>query len=254
MTNGRSGINPLKLRDSFLSQKHCSRAVARNKLVVDAPRSFDFGSTVVRRSRVVAVAVASMFFVISSPVFANGAGDSAAHRIGVTDAAPAGGLLEALMFYGAAGPVVLAAIGVCFSKNVVRMAVWLFVALGGVAMMYFLLAANFLASIQLIVYVGGTLVLLIFGVMLTNKSPWVKFSTPKSELIAALGVCVLLFLSLTTVLTRTVWPEATGVVPGSSMADFGRRLLTTYLVPFEVAGVLLFIVMVGAAHLARPEK
>ena len=74
------------------------------------------------------------------------------------------------------------------------------------------------------------------------------------ELIAALGVCVLLFLSLTTVLTRTVWPETTGVVPGSSMADFGRRLLTTYLVPFEVAGVLLFIVMVGAAHLARPEK
>lgn len=176
------------------------------------------------------------------------------HRIGVTEAVPPGGAMEAMMFYGAAVPIVLAAIGICFCKNIVRMAVWLFLALGSVAVLYFLLAANFLGAIQLIVYVGGTLVLLIFGVMLTSKSPWVKFSISKAELLAASTVCIALLIALSVILSRAKWATAAGVVPGSSMADFGRRLITVYLVPFEVAGVLLFIVMVGAAHLARPEK
>lgn len=182
------------------------------------------------------------------------ASETSGHRIGVTDAAPAGGLLDAVMFYAIAGPLVIAAIGICFSKNIVRMAVWLFVALSFVSILYFMLAANFLGALQLIVYVGGTLVLLVFGVMLTSKSPWVKFATPKVELLVSAVVCLALFGSLAIVLTRTGWQQAPSVVPGASMSELGRRLITTYLVPFEVAGVLLFIVMVGAAHLARPEK
>lgn len=182
------------------------------------------------------------------------AADPSVHRIGVTEAVAPGGIMEALMFYGAAVPIVVAAVGICFSKNIVRMAVWLFLALGSVAVFYFLLAANFLGAIQLIVYVGGTLVLLIFGVMLTSKSPWVKFSIHWLELLSAAVVCISLFIGLSVIFSRATWATASGVVPGSSMADFGRRLITVYLVPFEVAGVLLFIVMVGAAHLARPEK
>ena len=134
------------------------------------------------------------------------------------------------------------------------MAVWLFGALGSVALLYFLLAANFLGVIQLIVYAGGTLVLLVFGVMLTAKSPWVRFEPPRIELIGAGIVCAALFVTLCIVLGRTAWSSAEGVVPGASMVDIGTRLLTIYLVPFEAAGVLLMIVMVGAAHLARQEK
>ena len=175
-------------------------------------------------------------------------------RIGVTNAAAAGGLLEAAMFYTIAGTTVLSALAVCFSKNIVRMAVWLFAALGSVAMLYFLLTANFLGAIQLIVYVGGTLVLLIFGVMLTSKSPWARFTPQKSELFAATLVCGALLGCLLWVLQGTEWYAGKGVVPAASVADLGRRLLTVYLVPFEVAGVLLMIVMVGAAHLARQGK
>jgi NADH-quinone oxidoreductase subunit J len=175
-------------------------------------------------------------------------------RVGVTDAAPPGGLLEAALFYLVAGGAVISALGVCISKNIVRMAVWLFIALGSVAMLYFLLAASFLGAIQLMVYAGGTLILLIFGVMLTSKSPWARFEPRKVELLAAAAVCGTLLITLCVVLSRTVWPATAGVVPGASVADLGRELLTTYLVPFEVAGVLLMIVMVGAAHLARQEK
>ncbi len=171
----------------------------------------------------------------------------------VVNAAPPGGFMEALLFYSVAGATVASALGVCISKNIVRMAVWLFMALGSVAMVYFLLAANFLGAIQLIIYAGGTLVLLIFGVMLTSKSPWVRYDTPKLELVGAGVVSVALLVCLCTVMTRTTWAGTLEVVPGASVAAFGERLLTTYLVPFEVAGVLLMIVMVGAAHLARQE-
>ncbi|MBI4719600.1 MAG: NADH-quinone oxidoreductase subunit J [Planctomycetes bacterium] len=177
----------------------------------------------------------------------------AAERIGVTSAAPSGPV-EAVLFYLVAGTAAAAAIGVCVSKNIVRMAVWLFAALGAVSLLYFLLAANFLGAIQLIVYVGGTLVLLIFGVMLTSKSPWVRFEPKVIELVGAALVCAALFSALWLVLVRTRWSGPEGAVPGAAVADLGRGLLTTYLVPFEVAGVLLMIVMVGAAHLARQDR
>ncbi|MBI1825480.1 MAG: NADH-quinone oxidoreductase subunit J [Planctomycetes bacterium] len=168
-------------------------------------------------------------------------------------AAPAG-KLEWLLFNLVAGGVVASVIGVCVSRNIVRMAVWLFICLGSVAMLYFMLAANFLGAIQLIVYAGGTLVLLIFGVMLTSKSPWVRWEAPLVEMIAAGVVCVTLLVSLWAVLLRTTWSGLESVSPGASLATIGEKLINVYLVPFEVAGVLLMIVMVGAAHLARQEE
>jgi NADH:ubiquinone oxidoreductase subunit 6 (subunit J) len=194
--------------------------------------------------------IAVLIFCASSPA-SNAPAPSDLHA-GVTNAAP-GGAAEALAFYLTAGGAVLSAIGICVGKNIVRMAVWLFVALGSVAMMYFLLAANFLGAIQLIVYAGGTLVLLIFGVMLTSKSPWVRYTPKAWEALLAGTVCVLLLVTLGIVLSGAVWPAAGAMVPGQPVSVMGRKLMTEYLVPFEVAGVLLMIVMVGAAHLARQE-
>lgn len=190
------------------------------------------------------------------PQVAHGA--EGVERAPYTDAgvvtAATGGTLEWVLFNLLAGGVVVSVIGVCVSRNIVRMAVWLFMCLGGVAMLYFMLAANFLGAIQLIVYAGGTLVLLIFGVMLTSKSPWVRWEAPLHEVIVAALVCVAMLSCLCIVLGRTVWAGVEAVVPGPALSAIGEKLLTTYLVPFEVAGVLLMIVMVGAAHLARQEE
>ncbi len=177
----------------------------------------------------------------------------ASEASGVTNAAAPGGLLEAALFYFVALVAVVSSLGVCFSKDIVRMAVWLFGALGSVAVMYFLLAANFLGAIQLIVYAGGTLILLVFGVMLTSKSPWVKFECPKIEMLFAGIICAALLGCLCIVLTDATWAGTMQVVPGASVEAIGKILITKYLVPFEVAGVLLMIVMVGAAHLARQD-
>ena len=196
----------------------------------------------------------AMFGTIGSVTLAADGAAGVDHRIGVTTAEQPGGVLEAALFYGIAVTIVIASLGICIGKNIVRMAVWLFVALGSVAMLYFLLAATFLGAIQLMVYAGGTLILLIFGVMLTSKSPWARFAPRKIELLSAAVVCGTLFVTLCAVLHRTIWPATEGIAPGTSVADLGRALLTTYLVPFEAAGVLLMIVMVGAAHLARQEE
>jgi len=199
--------------------------------------------------------VTGVFHLITTAIGAapKAAAAGAAAAEGVPKAV-SGGPAEALMFYLLAGAIVLSTLGICFSKSIVRMAVWLFFTLGTVAVLYLLLAANFVAAIQLIVYVGGTLVLLIFGVMLTTRSPWVTFQPRRSEVVGATVVGLVLFGVLTTVLTRATWPKQAEEVYGTTVANLGQELLTTYLGPFEAASVLLLLVMVGAAYLARQER
>lgn len=161
---------------------------------------------------------------------------------------------EAILFYIVGGTAALTALGCVLSTNIVRMATCLFGTLGAVAILYFLMAANFLGAIQLIVYAGGTLIVIIFGVMLTSKSPWVKYTPRRVELVAGAAVCGALFAGLTAILARANWGPMRPEPEGYEVARIGWSLLTTYLVPFELASVLLLAVMIGAAYLARPER
>lgn len=171
----------------------------------------------------------------------------------------AGSTAEAVMFYIVGGLAAIMALGCVISTNIVRMAMCLFGTLGSVAILYFLLAANFLAAIQLIVYAGGTLIVIIFGVMLTTQSPWAKFKPHLVEILAGVVVCGGLFAGLVAALLATDWHSAQAggatLEPASyTVATIGKALLTTYLVPFELASVLLLAVMIGAAYLARTER
>ncbi|MFO0973563.1 MAG: NADH-quinone oxidoreductase subunit J [Phycisphaerae bacterium] len=163
--------------------------------------------------------------------------------------------LEPLMFYLFAGVTLGAALGIVLTGNIVRAALYLLGALGGVGGLYFLLMANLLAAVQLIVYAGGTLVLIIFGVMLTSRTPWARFKPSRGE--AALGAVVALglFTALARVLTGVNWSAgAQAMESPATVRLVGNLLLQEYLVPFEAASVLLLVVMIGAAYLARPEK
>lgn len=167
------------------------------------------------------------------------------------------GMLEGIFFYVFAIGTLVSGLMICAAKNVVRMAVWLFFVLGSVAMLYFVLGANFLAAIQLIVYAGGTLILLIFGVMLTNKSPWFRLNVDLREYFAAAAVGGVLLVTLVAAILMTwpmTFPPEPNQAPGFTVGELGTSLLTTYLVPFEVVSVLLLVVMIGAAYLARQES
>src|SRR3954453_16935916 len=114
-----------------------------------------------------------------------------AHTLALQSAAA-----EAVLFYLFAALTGASALSVVISRNIVRMSVALLFALSGVAGLFFLLQAEFLAAVQLVVYVGGTLLLIVFGVMLTSKSPFSRFEPTRAEVAIAVLLAAVLFVTL----------------------------------------------------------
>ncbi len=160
----------------------------------------------------------------------------------------------AVLFYLFALMAGGAAMGVVVSRNIVRTALFLLFTLAGVAGLYFLLNAEFLAAVQLVVYAGGTLILIVFGVMLTSKSPFSRFEPKLAEVIIAVSVAVILLTALILAIVNTPFPLAQDTGGEYPMPALGQALLGDYLVPFELASVLLLVVMIGAAYLAKARR
>jgi len=158
------------------------------------------------------------------------------------------------LFYAFAGLTCISAWAVVISQNIVRMAVYLLLTLAGAAGLYFMMEAEFLAAVQLIVYVGGTLILIIFGVMLTSKNPFMQLKVSIAEMMIGVATGLVISGLLIFGLVTTTLGRHTGAVADtgySSVEAIGRGLLTWYLIPFEIAAVLLLVVMIGAAYMAR---
>lgn len=167
--------------------------------------------------------------------------------------------LGAALFYLFAGTAAVSAVGLVLSRNIVRSAVCLLFTLAGVAGLYFLLSAEFLAAVQLVVYAGGTLILIVFGVMLTSKSPFSRFEPKLGEVIIATSIGAILLVALVMAIRNQRFPVATeaSVVAGEErypLAKLGQALLGDYLLPFEIVSVLLLVVMIGAAYLAKARR
>ncbi|QDT50167.1 NADH-quinone oxidoreductase subunit J family protein [Symmachiella dynata] len=178
------------------------------------------------------------------------------------------------------------ALGVVLSQNIVRMAFWLIISLGSTSGLFFLLQADFVGAVQLMVYVGGTLVLLIFGIMLTASGPYVTMKTSPTEWVVAAIVSSALLGLITVSAFGVDWHAVDGVVSGHSTenrpegyttAQQGRTIRPLgfallgvrpdkdlnqpgeptgvgYLLPFEIVSVHLLVVLVGAAYLARAKR
>jgi NADH:ubiquinone oxidoreductase subunit 6 (subunit J) len=163
----------------------------------------------------------------------------------------------AVLFYVFALLAGRSALAVERPSNIVRTAVALLFTLAGVAGLYFLLSAEFLAAVQLVVYAGGTLILIIFGVMLTSKSPFSRFEPKLGEVVVAVSVAGVLFVALVMGILRANFasePLETGATAFYPVDRLGQVLLGDYLVPFEVVSVLLLAVMIGAAYLAKGRR
>ena len=150
--------------------------------------------------------------------------------------------------------LIISSIGVCVSKNLVHAAVYLFFSLFFVAGLYILLYADFLAAVQVIVYVGGILVLIIFGVMLTNRleKPSINISS-MNQFLAAL-LCLLLFIVQCLAILNGKWISSNNEVIDNSSEIIGNLILNEYLLPFEVVSILLLGALIGAATIARRKR
>lgn len=159
-----------------------------------------------------------------------------------------------LVFYLFAIITLVSAIFVVTSKNIVHSAFNLLFTFFGVAGIYALLGADFIAVVQLLVYVGGILILLLFGVMLTNRITNVDLKTGTIHIVpAAIGVGML-WGALAAIAYKTNWVKVDSQLPNSTAPFLGKLLITDYVLVFELLGILLLIALIGAASIARREK
>jgi NADH-quinone oxidoreductase subunit J len=171
-------------------------------------------------------------------------------------AAPAeGGVsgLGAVLFYLLAAVTLGGAGVVAFVRNIVYSAVGLLTALLGAGSLYVLLSADFVAVAQLLVYVGGVMVLVLFAVMLTNKITEVNVSNRSVGLFGGALLLVAMAPVLVAVALFTPWKRATPGALAPTTAAIGDALLTRWLLPFEVASLVLLATLIGAVVIARKE-
>lgn len=157
------------------------------------------------------------------------------------------------IFYLFAAITVLSAFFVVTHRNIVYSAFFLLFTFFGVAGIYVLLGADFVAIVQLIVYVGGILILLLFGVMLTNKITNVEIKTGVINIYPAVIGVGLLSGALLAALVTSNWKTFPTEAPLPTTAALGTMLLQEYTLVFELLGIILLIALIGAASIARRE-
>lgn len=158
------------------------------------------------------------------------------------------------VFFIMAAFTVGASLLVVLARNIVHCAIALVFAFFGVAALFVLLDAEFLAAVQVLLYVGGITILLLFAIMLTSRisARGVKIMNEQ------VGISAVVALALFGLMAFANLKGFPALVPpplaaSDNTASIGRLLLTTYVLPFEVASLLLLVAMVGAIILARRE-
>ncbi len=166
-------------------------------------------------------------------------------------------LLKTFVFYGFALITIASAFAVVSVRNIVHAAFALMVTLFGVAGLYVFLQADFLAATQVIVYVGGILVLILFGVMMTSGRLEMRIHIQRGQLLLGGGISLALLMLLLTVIANTPkWENLTddGLTLEPTTERIGKLILEDkFLLPFEVASVLLLVALIGAALISRKE-
>ncbi len=161
--------------------------------------------------------------------------------------------LSVAVFYLLAGLALAGAAGVAMSRNIVYSALSLMASFLGVAGLYVMLDADFVAGIQVLVYVGGVVVITLFAVMLTHHIADIRVSNRSVTAPVALPIVAVAFVILVSALVRAPWYREGAGTSFRSTEAIGDLLLSRYLLPFELASIVLLAVLVGAVVLSRKE-
>ncbi|NTU96988.1 MAG: NADH-quinone oxidoreductase subunit J [Chlorobiaceae bacterium] len=160
-----------------------------------------------------------------------------------------------VIFYLFAAITVFSAAFVVFSRNVIYSAFSLLFTFFGAAALYVFLSADFIAVTQVVVYVGGILVLLLFGVMFTNSIMQTDLKTDVLNMIPGTVLLVgIIGAILYTFYSTHSWMPSSTMLQGSIVERIGFETMSGYVLPFEMASILLLAALIGAAFLARFDK
>ena len=161
--------------------------------------------------------------------------------------------LSTVVFYGIAGVTLISAAMVAFSRNIIYSAFSLLGAFAGVAGLYVFLAADFVAAVQMLLYVGGILVVILFAVMLTHRITDVQITNRAVGRLPALVLIGIFILLLVETIRKTRWVKTGEISYVATTTLIGDLFLQNYLLPFELASVVLLAALIGAVVLSRKE-
>lgn len=160
-----------------------------------------------------------------------------------------------VLFWCLSAIIIISAAATVFSKSIIYSAFSLIFTFLGVAGIYVLLNADFLAVTQIMVYVGGILTLLLFGVMLTNKITMMSLKTDVTNFIPGLLIAATVLTSLIYVIWSGAFiASAPKDTWNTTVQEIGKLTITQYVLPFEVVSIVLLIALIGAAYMARKDK
>jgi NADH-quinone oxidoreductase subunit J len=160
-------------------------------------------------------------------------------------------VFAAIVFWIAVIICLVGAIGMLRSREMVRSALSLVLSFSGVAVMYLLLNADFLAVAQILIYVGAIMILMLFAIMLTPGHVEIPGLASQGQTLAAGLVSLAVFIITSSVMLTTPWRVRTNLVSAPTTENIGQLLLSTYVLPFEIASVLLTAALIGALVIAR---
>jgi NADH-quinone oxidoreductase subunit J len=164
--------------------------------------------------------------------------------------------MQQVMFFVISAVTLISAALVVTTRSLFRAALWLVLTFFGIAGLFILLHAEFLAIAQVLIYVGAISTLIIFAIMLSRgvMDPNARRFNDQWGLVA--GFAAVFFVLLTAILTQMPWQLTAAEPPaaGDAIQLLGRELVTPYAIPFEVASVLLVVAMIGAIIVAREQE
>jgi NADH-quinone oxidoreductase subunit J len=161
---------------------------------------------------------------------------------------------EVIGFWVLAIMLVGSALGVVLTKNLFHSVLWLALGLVSTAGIFLLLDAEFLAAVQVLLYAGGVITVVVFAIVVTEKLVGERISHTSKRLLGGAVVAISIFAMVASVIQRAGLDQARPEMAGDTTRAMGTSLLTTYLLPFELLAVLLLAGLIAASYFARPEE
>jgi len=163
-------------------------------------------------------------------------------------------MLETIAFWALAVVLVCSALAVVLSKNLFHAVLWLALALTGTAGIFLLLDAEFLAAVQLLLYAGGIITIVVFAIVVTERLVGERLSQTNRRIGAGAVVSIAMLVAIVSSLLRQPLELPSTAAPENVTQAVGEAVLTRFVLPFELLALLMLAAMLGAIYFARPEE
>ena len=161
--------------------------------------------------------------------------------------------LETIAFAVLAIMIVGSALAVVLTRNLFHAVLWLALALTGTAGIFLMLDAEFLAAVQLLLYAGGIVTVVVFAIVVTERLVGERISQTSRRIGAGAIVCAALLMLLVSAIARQPLATARPAMPDDLTQEIGETVLTRFVLPFELLAVLMLVALLGAIYFARAE-